>query len=454
LYVSQAATAGSANTGGGGGGGGNPLTTEVALGAAGGSGIVIVRYLGSQQANGGTVTAGSGSSAGYTIHTFTTAGSDTFTLLPSLSTISGNISGTGGILKSGIATLTLSGSNTFSGNTSINAGRLLLSNTFALGQSTFTGGSGTLSFGSLTAATFGGLSGATNLALTNTSAAAVALAVGANNTNTSYSGVLSGAGGLTKVGTGVLTLAAANTLSGSTLISAGRLEIGGAGSINSTSGVTVNGAGADFKYNSATSFTQPLTLTQGILSGTGTIATAVNVGANAIIAPGNSPGIQTYASSVWSQGGTYQWELNALTGTTGTNWDAVNVTGLLNLSGLLPTSMFNLDLITLTGSNTPGLLDVGYDGGTYEFPIALYSSTSSLVVPTGFSNTAGSDLTSLFNISLAGWQGTTPNQSDISVKVNSTGTGLNLVIVPEPAAIALAGIGIAAALAFRRRRAA
>ena len=39
----------------------------------GGSGIVIVRYSGSQQATGGTIT----SAAGYTIHTFT--GDGTFT---------------------------------------------------------------------------------------------------------------------------------------------------------------------------------------------------------------------------------------------------------------------------------------------------------------------------------------------------------------------------------------
>lgn len=40
---------------------------------AGGSGIVIIRYLGDQRGTGGTVT----SSGGYTIHTFT--GSGTFT---------------------------------------------------------------------------------------------------------------------------------------------------------------------------------------------------------------------------------------------------------------------------------------------------------------------------------------------------------------------------------------
>jgi hypothetical protein len=60
---------GGANTGGGGGGG----THSHSVGGNGGSGIVIVRYYGSQQATGGTIT----SSGGYTIHTFTSSG--TFT---------------------------------------------------------------------------------------------------------------------------------------------------------------------------------------------------------------------------------------------------------------------------------------------------------------------------------------------------------------------------------------
>ena len=55
------------NRGGGGGGGG----AWEYYGGAGGSGIVIVRYQGSQRATGGTVT----SAGGYTIHTFTGSGS-------------------------------------------------------------------------------------------------------------------------------------------------------------------------------------------------------------------------------------------------------------------------------------------------------------------------------------------------------------------------------------------
>lgn len=73
---SRNGTAGTANTGGGGGGGsGGPQGSSGTPGdgAAGGSGIVIVRYLGVQRATGGTVT----SSGGYTYHTFTSSGTYT-----------------------------------------------------------------------------------------------------------------------------------------------------------------------------------------------------------------------------------------------------------------------------------------------------------------------------------------------------------------------------------------
>ena len=62
-------TSGTANTGGGGGGGAYNNSAQV--GGSGGSGIVIIRYLGSvQRATGGTVTI----TGGYVIHTFTTSG--------------------------------------------------------------------------------------------------------------------------------------------------------------------------------------------------------------------------------------------------------------------------------------------------------------------------------------------------------------------------------------------
>ena len=82
-----APTAGGTNTGGGGGG----VADLQQNSAAGGSGIVIVRYPGSQRATGGTVT----SVAGHTIHTFTTSG--TFT--PNFGDMSGR--GNTGTLTNG-----------------------------------------------------------------------------------------------------------------------------------------------------------------------------------------------------------------------------------------------------------------------------------------------------------------------------------------------------------------
>lgn len=68
---------GAANTGSGGGGAYGCGTLAGNDGGNGGSGIVIIRYLGSQKATGGIIS----SSGGYTIHTFTSSG--TLTVLTS-----------------------------------------------------------------------------------------------------------------------------------------------------------------------------------------------------------------------------------------------------------------------------------------------------------------------------------------------------------------------------------
>jgi fibronectin-binding autotransporter adhesin len=144
------------------------------------------------------------------------------------SVIAGDAAIDGGLRKLGSGTLTLSGSNTFTGPTVVEAGTLLLGNSAALSASTFnTASAGTLSFGSLTSATFGGLSGSGGLVLENAdpTPAAVTLSLGGGNTASSYGGNLSGAGGLEKVGTGTLTLSGTNSYSGNTAVNAGTLAI-------------------------------------------------------------------------------------------------------------------------------------------------------------------------------------------------------------------------------------
>ena len=65
------------------------------------------------------------------------------------------VSGSGSLTQAGTGNLTLAGGNTFSGVTTISSGSLTLANPLALQNSTLgTGGSGTLSFGSLTCGHF------------------------------------------------------------------------------------------------------------------------------------------------------------------------------------------------------------------------------------------------------------------------------------------------------------
>src|SRR5581483_5661226 len=55
------------------------------------------------------------------------------------------------------------------------------------------------------------------------------LSVGANNLSTTFSGVISGEGNLTKTGAGIFALNGVNTYTGSTIVSAGTL--GGTGTV-------------------------------------------------------------------------------------------------------------------------------------------------------------------------------------------------------------------------------
>jgi fibronectin-binding autotransporter adhesin len=142
-------------------------------------------------------------------------------------TFASNLAGsnTGGLTKIGDGSLTLAGGNTFSGNTSVSGGTLVLEDPRALQQSVLdTSGSGTVSFGSLTSATLGGLTGSGTFSLVNSSSNALALAVGNHGASTTFSGALNGAGSLTKLGGGALLLSGSNTYTGGTLVSAGTLE--------------------------------------------------------------------------------------------------------------------------------------------------------------------------------------------------------------------------------------
>jgi fibronectin-binding autotransporter adhesin len=141
---------------------------------------------------------------------FTKAGTGNLTLEPTL--VTGAATGT-------------TGTSTFSGRTLVTAGTLTLGNANALfGSTVDTDGAGTLSTGTLSAATFGALTGTSGFSLTRNSAP-FTLSLGGNNVSSTYAATLSGSGGITKIGTGTLALTGTNTYSGTTTISAGTLRI-------------------------------------------------------------------------------------------------------------------------------------------------------------------------------------------------------------------------------------
>jgi autotransporter-associated beta strand protein/T5SS/PEP-CTERM-associated repeat protein len=148
---------------------------------------------------------------------------------PDALTLSGQITGGGGLTKIGAGTLTLSGSSSYSGATAVDAGTLQARATNAFSSSSaFTVATGaTLDLNSFNQ-TIGSLAGAGQV--TNSAPSFAALTAGGNNTSTTFSGILQDgvAGGflsLTKVGSGTLTLSGVNTYSGGTTINAGTLAV-------------------------------------------------------------------------------------------------------------------------------------------------------------------------------------------------------------------------------------
>ena len=189
--------------------------------------------------NGGAIQASGGFSTSVQM-TLGASGGATFDTAGYAVRLSGSLSGSGGLTKVDSGTLTLAATNTFNGNTLLGGGTLALASSLALQQSTLdTSGSGALSFGSLTAATLGGLTGPGALNLANSASRAVALSVGNNNASTTWSGAIKGGGQLVKIGSGTLTLNGSNAYTGPTTVNQGELLVNG----SLASPVTVNSGG-------------------------------------------------------------------------------------------------------------------------------------------------------------------------------------------------------------------
>ena len=150
-------------------------------------------------------------------------------------TYGGNITQAVGLTKLGANTLTLTGGDTYAGGTTISAGALNFNADAALGvlsaPLTFTG-SGTLQAGANGIL----LNSARNIAINNGAAATI----DTQTYSMEIDGTIGGAGGLTKVGPGTLTLTAANSFAGGTTLSGGVLSVA---ALNDTAASNLGPAG-------------------------------------------------------------------------------------------------------------------------------------------------------------------------------------------------------------------
>jgi autotransporter-associated beta strand protein len=321
------------------------------------------------------------------------------------------LQGTGGDPGEGASVWINNAANTYSGTVTVNANvgtggfamvdgannALQFANINLLGNA---GGSDTsvkkggIQFPSgVTAPVLGSLAGTGNFTLTDLSGtpAAVTLGVGANNSSTSFSGVMSGAGGLTKSGAGTMTLSGTNTFTGNLVINGGTIAVGtgivgttassiasnlgdfGSGvsrsiTINNSGNLTFTG-GNVFGYDNATLSGVTLVVNQG-----GVFQTAVN---------GTGSGYFNKIGAVNLNGGT----ISVGNGDTGYK-GALALLGTVTVGGSTASTIGILSGATTNDVVTLGQSNAGISAVTFNVADVTGDSGADLTVSAGLANGA------------------------------------------------------------------
>lgn len=205
-------------------------------------------------------------------------------------TLSGIANGTGGITKLGAGTLTLIGSNTYTGDTNINAGTLKAGGILGLStNSMFNVASGAALDLNGTIQDIGGLTGAG--LVTNSLADRARLMTGEKNVSSTFSGTIEDGAGRTALWVSgntngpafTFTLTGTNTYTGGTAIcSCATLQLGNGGTGGSIVGDVTNGGTLAFNRSDTYTFNGAISDSgtdrgQVVQEGTGTtILTAIN----------------------------------------------------------------------------------------------------------------------------------------------------------------------------------
>ena len=426
-------------------------------------------------------------------------------------TYSGAMTGTGSLEKAGTGTVIMTGTNSHSGATTVNAGTLRMVNS-ASGDGINRNTASARSYSVASGATleFNRTGGTSAIGKIDLSGEGTFKKSGSEELfhYSADSTVALGSGALFHVESGTYRFGAGTAGTWSSNLSDLQIDSGatfsgaatvivvdslnGAGTLKTGGGITVgtdNGDGTfsgnieNSSYGSAKSLTKTGTGTQiltgtnaytgtteindgtlvvnGTNSGGGTMTININgtlAGSGSItgdidvlgtISPGNSPGTLTQiGDQTWNDGGSFLWEINDSDGTKG----ADPGWDWLDIDGTLDLSSltaggFTIDIDSLTSSNVAGDA-VGFDTYIRDGDIADYSFT----IASASAGITGFDAAD-FVLDSSGFSNRIETYYGWNWAISLSGNDLVLgaSAVPEPSSTALLGLG-GLALAVRRKR--
>ncbi len=272
-------------------------------------------YTGGTTISAGTLQLGAGGAAGSIVGDVVDDGTLAFNR-SDVVIFAGVISGGGSVIQAGTGATVLTGTNTYSGGTTISAGTLQLGDGGTAGS--IIGdvtNSGVLAFDRSDTVAFAGEisgsgavhqvgSGTTILTGTNTYTGGTTISAGTlqlgdggttgsiagdvanggmlafdRSDTVTFAGVISGAGAVTQIGSGTAVLTGANTYTGGTTISAGTLQLGNGGTTGSIVGDVVDSGTLAFNRSDVVTFA-------GVISGGGVVA---QIGSGVTILTADSP---------------------------------------------------------------------------------------------------------------------------------------------------------------------
>jgi autotransporter-associated beta strand protein len=328
------------------------------------------------------------------------------------------LTGSNNLTKTGAGNLTLTAPNTFSGNVIVNANFLIISNDNQLGSVPGVATADKIQIGAGTLAISSTLTVNSNrgIALNN---AASTIDVFGGQTAT-YSGIIAGAGSLTKAGPGTLILGGVSTYSGTnTNINAGTLSLSSGNNRLpvSTNLIFANVAGANFNCNN---------LSQQVSSISGAGASGGNIALGSGNLTCNQSSNTTYSGIISGTGQLIKSGAGTLT-LSGVN----TYSGITTLNGgTLQLGVSNAIADVSNISMGGGILATGSGAGFSETVGTLnLSANSSIALGTGahtltFSNSSAVGWTAATTLTITGWSGTA-GTSGTAGKIffgNTTGT--------------------------------